>query len=230
MLGEQAGITGLILEAFVPFQREMSILAVRGCNGQFRSWPLTENWHVAGVLSVSLAPMAVDPTLQAAAETYARLLAERLDYVGVFALELFVHDGRLLANEMAPRVHNSGHWTIEGAETSQFENHLRAVFGLPLGSTAMRGYACMVNCLGVMPDQQALLALSGLHWHDYGKQPRQGRKVGHATLRADQPADLMASLEQLGAVLGDQERVAVVLERLSEEVSRRDAVAASSSV
>ncbi|MBS9445133.1 5-(carboxyamino)imidazole ribonucleotide synthase [Xylella fastidiosa subsp. multiplex] len=230
MLGEQAGITGLILEAFVPFQREMSILAVRGCNGQFRSWPLTENWHVAGVLSVSLAPMAVDPTLQAAVEAYARLLAERLDYVGVFALELFVHDGRLLANEMAPRVHNSGHWTIEGAETSQFENHLRAVFGLPLGSTAMRGYACMVNCLGVMPDQQALLALSGLHWHDYGKQPRQGRKVGHATLRADQPADLMASLEQLGAVLGDQERVAVVLERLSEEVSRRDAVAASSSV
>ncbi|HHW4680352.1 MAG TPA: 5-(carboxyamino)imidazole ribonucleotide synthase, partial [Xylella taiwanensis] len=213
MLGEQAGITGLILEAFVPFQREMSIIAVRDCNGQFRSWPLTENWHVDGVLSVSLAPMTVDPALQAAAEAYASVLAERLDYVGVFALELFVHDGRLLANEMAPRVHNSGHWTIEGAETSQFENHLRAVLGLPLGSTERRGYACMLNWLGVMPDQHALLAVPGVHWHDYGKQPRDGRKVGHATLRADQPEGLVSSLQQLGTVLGDQTRVALVLER-----------------
>ncbi|HHW4678475.1 MAG TPA: 5-(carboxyamino)imidazole ribonucleotide synthase [Xylella sp.] len=218
MLGEQAEITGLILEAFVPFEREMSIIAVRDRSGQFRSWPLTENWHVDGVLSVSLAPIVIDPALQAVAEGYACVLAERLNYVGVFALELFVNNGRLLANEMAPRVHNSGHWTIEGAETSQFENHLRAVLGLPLGSTEKRGYACMLNWLGIMPDKHVLLDVPGLHWHDYGKQPRDGRKVGHATLRADQLAGLMSSLEQLSTVLGGCECLARVLERLSGQV------------
>lgn len=130
-LGAQAATAGLIVEAFVPFEREVSVVAVRGRDGGFRAWPLTENWHVDGVLSASLAPASVDAGLQEAAEAHARALAERLDYVGVFALELFVRDGTLLANEMAPRVHNSGHWTIEGAETSQFENHVRAVLGLP---------------------------------------------------------------------------------------------------
>lgn len=215
-LGEQASRVGLIVEAFVPFQRELSVVAVRGRDGQFRAWPLTENWHVDGVLSASLAPAAVSPELQQLAEAHARRLAERLDYVGVFALELFVCDGQLLANEMAPRVHNSGHWSIEGAETSQFENHLRAVLGLALGSTAVRGHACMLNWLGQMPPSAPLLATAGGHWHDYGKSARAGRKVGHATVRADQAQSLAEALRQLGEGLGRQAQVAPVLVRLAQ--------------
>ncbi|MDV2451315.1 5-(carboxyamino)imidazole ribonucleotide synthase [Xanthomonas hortorum] len=215
-LGAQAANVGLIVEAFVPFQREVSVVAVRGRDGEFRAWPLTENWHVDGVLSASLAPASVDAELQAAAEAHARAIAERLDYVGVFALELFVRDGQLLANEMAPRVHNSGHWTIEGAETSQFENHVRAVLGLPLGSTAMRGHACMLNWLGTMPDAAAFLAVPGGHWHDYGKQSRAGRKVGHATLRADTPPLLARALVNAGSALQRGTQVGPVVARLSE--------------
>ncbi|CAD7715696.1 N5-carboxyaminoimidazole ribonucleotide synthase [Xanthomonas hydrangeae] len=215
-LGAQAANVGLIVEAFVPFQREVSVVAVRGRDGEFRAWPLTENWHVDGVLSASLAPATVDTGLQVAAEAHARAVAERLDYVGVFALELFVRDGALLANEMAPRVHNSGHWTIEGAETSQFENHVRAVLGLPLGSTAMRGHACMLNWLGTMPDAAAFLAVPGGHWHDYGKQSRAGRKVGHATLRADTPPLLARALVDAGSALQRETQVGPVVARLSE--------------
>jgi len=213
-LGAQASTVGLIVEAFVPFQRELSVVAVRGRDGEFRVWPLTENWHVDGVLSASLAPAQADAELQATAASYAQRLAERLDYVGVFALELFCRDGELLANEMAPRVHNSGHWTIEGAETSQFENHLRAVLGLPLGETTMRGYACMLNWLGEMPDAASFLHVPGGHWHDYGKQPRAGRKVGHATLRADTPIALSQALCRAGQVLGRLGQVAPVVARL----------------
>ena len=180
---------GLIVEAFIPFQRELSVVAVRGRDGEFRTWPLTENWHVDGVLSASLAPATVDAELAAQAFAHARKLAEALDYVGVFALELFCRDGELLANEIAPRVHNSGHWTIEGAEVSQFENHLRAVLGLPLGDTRMLGHACMLNWIGELPDRDAVLAEPAGHWHDYGKLPRAGRKVGHATLREDDAPD-----------------------------------------
>ncbi|PPU76240.1 5-(carboxyamino)imidazole ribonucleotide synthase [Xanthomonas cucurbitae] len=216
-LGAQAERVGLILEAFVPFQREVSVVAVRGRDGEFRAWPLTENWHVDGVLSASLAPASVDAAMQMLAETRARAIADTLDYVGVFALELFVRDGQLLANEMAPRVHNSGHWTIEGAETSQFENHVRAVLGLPLGSTAMRGHACMLNWLGAMPDAEAFLAVPGGHWHDYGKHPREGRKVGHATLRADTPQALMQALTQAGAAVQRDVQVAPVVARLRGE-------------
>ncbi|NIK53117.1 5-(carboxyamino)imidazole ribonucleotide synthase [Xanthomonas arboricola] len=215
-LGAQAAKVGLIVESFVPFEREVSVVAVRGRDGEFRAWPLTENWHVDGVLSASLAPARVDAGLQAAAEAHARAIAERLDYVGVFALELFVRDGQLLANEMAPRVHNSGHWTIEGAETSQFENHVRAVLGLPLGSTAMRGHACMLNWLGAMPDAAAFLAVPGGHWHDYGKQSREGRKVGHATLRAETPQALAQALSAAGTALQRDAQVEPVLVRLSE--------------
>jgi 5-(carboxyamino)imidazole ribonucleotide synthase len=136
-LGAQAASVGLILEAFVAFERELSVVAVRGRDGEFRAWPLTENWHVDGVLSASLAPARVDAAMQATALSHAKRLADALDYVGVFALELFCRNGELLANELAPRVHNSGHWTIEGSEASQFQNHLRAVLGLPLGSTRM---------------------------------------------------------------------------------------------
>ncbi|MCR6662675.1 MAG: 5-(carboxyamino)imidazole ribonucleotide synthase [Luteimonas sp.] len=214
-LGEQAGTVGLILEAFVPFERELSVVAVRGRDGEFRTWPLTENWHVDGVLSASLAPAVVDDALRDAAHAHARALAERLDYVGVFALELFLRDGTLLANELAPRVHNSGHWTIEGAETSQFENHLRAVLGLPLGATRMLGHACMLNWIGELPAATAVLREPGGHWHDYGKSPRAGRKVGHATLRADDAAALAAALALAGEGLGRCEQVAPVLSALA---------------
>ena len=134
--------------------------------------------------------------------------------MGVFALELFCRDGELLANEMAPRVHNSGHWTIEGSETCQFQNHLRAVLGLPLGSTRMLGHACMLNWLGAMPDANAVLAEAGGHWHDYGKQPRAGRKVGHATLRADSREELAEALQRVGVALERQAQVAPVIARL----------------
>jgi 5-(carboxyamino)imidazole ribonucleotide synthase len=213
-LGAQAPKVGLILEAFVPFDRELSVVAVRGRDGEFRAWPLTENWHDDGVLSASLAPARVSQAMTDTAYAHARQLAEALDYVGVFALELFCRDDRLLANELAPRVHNSGHWTIEGSETSQFENHLRAVLGLPLGDTRMVGIACMLNWIGAMPDPMALLSESGGHWHDYGKAPRAGRKVGHATLRADDAAALADALARIGASLGRESQVAPVIERL----------------
>lgn len=213
-LGAQAARTGLILEGFVPFDFELSVLAARGRDGAFLTWTPTRNWHVDGVLSASLAPAGIDPALESRAVEYARRLAEALDYVGVFALELFCRDGELLANEMAPRVHNSGHWTVEGAETSQFENHVRAVLGLPLGSTATRGHACMLNWLGAMPDPRPVLAQAGGHWHDYGKAPREGRKVGHATFRADSAGALAAALESVGSALGRPEQVAPVLAQL----------------
>ena len=214
-LGAQAEKVGLILEGFVAFERELSVVAVRGRDGEFRTWPLTENWHVDGVLSASLAPATVDAALAETAFAYARQLGESLDYVGVFALELFCRDGELLANELAPRVHNSGHWTIEGAETSQFQNHLRAVLGLPLGSTRMVGHACMLNWIGAMPDANAMLAEPGGHWHDYGKAARDGRKVGHATLRAESVDELAAALRRVGTALGRDGQVAPVVARLS---------------
>ena len=215
-LGAQAGTVGLILESFVAFEREMSVVAVRGQDGEFRAWPLTENWHVDGVLSASLAPARVDAAMQAVALSHARKLAEALDYVGVFALELFCRDGELLANELAPRVHNSGHWTIEGSETSQFQNHLRAVLGLPLGDTRMLGVACMLNWIGEMPDAVAVLGEASGHWHDYGKQPRAGRKVGHATLRADTAQELAEALMRVGAALDRDSQVAPVIARLRD--------------
>lgn len=213
-LGAQAPSVGLIYEAFVPFERELSVVAVRGRDGEFRTWPLTQNWHVDGVLSASLAPAACEPALAAQAHAHARALAEHLEYVGVFALELFCRDGVLLANEMAPRVHNSGHWTIEGADTSQFQNHLRAVLGLPLGETRALGQACMLNWIGSMPEAGAVLRQPGGHWHDYGKQPREGRKVGHATLRADGPGELAQALRAAGTALARESQVAPVLRAL----------------
>jgi 5-(carboxyamino)imidazole ribonucleotide synthase len=215
-LGAQADSVGLILEAFVPFERELSVVAVRGRDGEFRTWPLTENWHEQGVLSASLAPARADAALAAEAVSCARRVAEALEYVGVFALELFVREGRLMANEMAPRVHNSGHWTIEGSETSQFENHLRAVLGLPLGDTRMLGHACMLNWIGELPAAAPVLAEPCGHWHDYGKSPREGRKVGHATFRADGPGELHDALARAGKALGRDAQVAPVLARLAQ--------------
>lgn len=213
-LGAQADSVGLILEGFVAFQRELSVVAVRGRDGELRAWPLTENWHDHGILSASLAPANADPALETQALDAARRVAEALDYVGVFALELFLKDGVLVANEMAPRVHNSGHWTIEGAETSQFQNHLRAVLGLPLGSTRAVGHTVMLNWIGEMPTAAPVLAEACGHWHDYGKSPREGRKVGHATLRADSPAELADALQRVGDGLGREAQVAPVIARL----------------
>ena len=213
-LGGQVEKAGLILEGFVAFDREVSVVAVRGQDGEFRAWPITGNWHVDGVLSASLAPAQLSAAQHDAAIGYARTLAERLDYVGVFALELFCRGDALLANEMAPRVHNSGHWTIEGSETSQFENHLRAVLGLPLGDTRMLGHACMLNWIGAMPDAAAVLGQPSGHWHDYGKQPRDGRKVGHATLREGDPVTLADALQAVGGQLDRQDQVAPVVQVL----------------
>lgn len=220
-LGAQASgsaekAVGLILEGFITFEREISMIAVRGRDGEFRAWPLTENWHDNGILSASLAPAKLEPTVADLAMTYARRVAESLDYVGVFALELFLKDGALLANEMAPRVHNSGHWTIEGAETSQFQNHLRAVLGLPLGSTSALGASCMLNWIGDLPEPRAVLSDPCGHWHDYGKSPREGRKVGHATLRADTGDELASALERVGGALGREKQTAPVIERLRQ--------------
>ncbi len=169
-----------LAEELVRFDRELSIVAVRGRDGDTRFWPLAENLHRDGVLRVSRAP-AVDAP-QTEAEAIATSLLDALDYVGVLAVELFEVDGRLLANEFAPRVHNTGHWTIDGAMTSQFENHVRAVLGLPLGRTDALALSVMVNLVGHLPSLDELLALPGAHVHLYGKEPRPGRKVGHLTL------------------------------------------------
>ena len=190
----------LILEGFVRFERELSILAVRAQDGATACYPLVENYHAGGILRRSLAPAAaVSSTLQAEAEGHARRVLETLGYVGVLAIELFQAGDRLLANEMAPRVHNSGHWTIEGAETSQFENHLRAVTGLPLGGTSPRGVSAMLNLIGALPDTAAILAIPGAHLHLYGKAPRPGRKLGHVTVRAETAAELRRLETRLAA-------------------------------
>jgi 5-(carboxyamino)imidazole ribonucleotide synthase len=188
----------LILERFVSFTREVSILAVRGRTGETAFYPLVENHHRGGILRLSLAPAPrLSANLQQAAENAARKALETLDYAGVICIEFFEADGKLLANEMAPRVHNSGHWSIEGAVTSQFENHLRAILGMPLGSTATVGYSAMVNLIGEQPDPEPLLRVPNTHLHLYGKSPRPGRKLGHVTVRADQLEKLQQRLNDL---------------------------------
>lgn len=214
-LGQYAPKSGLILEVFVPFDHEVSIIAVRSAAGEFRVWPLTRNWHVDGVLRVSLATASLPKGLAQAAFSHAQAIAEVLDYVGVFALELFVKDDQLLGNEMAPRVHNSGHWTIEGAVTSQFENHLRAVANLPLGDTSLQLPSCMLNWIGALPDRDAILAVPGTHWHAYGKAPRPGRKVGHATICAPDNRTLRERLLRVGDVSGRSEQVLPAVEALA---------------
>lgn len=188
----------LILEKFVPFTRELSILGVRSRGGEIAFYPLIENHHRDGILRLSLAPGPnLTPTLQQEAERAARKVLEALDYVGVLCIEFFEMGGRLLANEMAPRVHNSGHWTIEGAVTSQFENHLRAILGMPLGSTAAVGVSAMINLIGETPESADVLNVPNAHLHLYGKEPRAGRKLGHVTVRADQFEKLQ---QRLGAL------------------------------
>jgi 5-(carboxyamino)imidazole ribonucleotide synthase len=190
--------TPLLLENLVAFQRELSILAVRSKSGQTAFYPLVENHHRGGILRLSIAPAPnLNAKLQQAAELAARRVMEELDYVGVLAIEFFERNGELVANEMAPRVHNSGHWSIEGAATSQFENHLRAVMGLPLGSTATQGVSAMLNLIGEVPEPAEMLAIPDAHLHLYGKSLRPGRKVGHVTLRAGSFEELKSRLAQL---------------------------------
>ncbi|WP_163574164.1 5-(carboxyamino)imidazole ribonucleotide synthase [Halomonas faecis] len=193
----------LIVEAFVDFVREVSIIAVRGRDGQVVFYPMAENVHVDGILRYSLAPLPdLDDTVQQTADDYIRALLDALDYVGVLTLELFqTRDGGLMANEMAPRVHNSGHWSIDGAVTSQFENHLRAIQGLPLGDTAARMPTCMVNVIGREGDSADLLAIPDAHLHRYDKGERPGRKLAHVNLLAPTHAELLEKVRTCAALL-----------------------------
>jgi 5-(carboxyamino)imidazole ribonucleotide synthase len=190
------GSAPLLYEEFVRFDYELSVIGVRSRAGAIAVYPLNRNYHVDGILRLTLAPWAA-PRLASAARRSLQRLLEAFNYVGVLTIEFFVHRGRLLANEIAPRVHNSGHWTIEGAVTSQFENHVRAIAGLPLGDTAPRGHSAMINLIGSMPEARRFLVETGLHWHDYRKEPRHGRKLGHCTINESSAARRTARAKDL---------------------------------
>ena len=175
------GSVPLIYEGFVDFTREVSIIGVRSTTGEIACYPLSANTHSSGILRHSTAPYR-NSALQRQAEGYLKRLMKRFDYAGVLTIEFFVKRGALIANEMAPRVHNSGHWTIEGAATSQFENHVRGILGLPLGSTRPIGHSAMVNFIGTIPSATRVLEIPGVHFHSYGKEPRPNRKLGHCTI------------------------------------------------
>jgi 5-(carboxyamino)imidazole ribonucleotide synthase len=202
---QSLGGVPLIYESFIAFEREVSIIAVRGRSGETAFYPIIENHHQDGILRLSLCPApGASSEVQAEAQDYAARVLEALNYVGVLAIEFFQSEGHLLANEMAPRVHNSGHWTIEGAETSQFENHLRAILGLPLGSTAATGHSAMINLIGRIPDRRAVLSVPDAHLHLYGKSPRPNRKLGHVTLKANDSEALKVGLGKILATAGLQ--------------------------
>jgi len=187
-----------ILEAFVPFDRELSIIAVRSQSSRVEFYPASENTHADGILRLSLSRVA-DPC-QGRAEEYVGRLLNRFGYVGVIALELFQLGDDLIANEFAPRVHNSGHWTIEGAEISQFENHMRAICGLPLGSTQAVGKAAMVNFIGKIPTGGTVMSQPNVFLHDYGKVAKPGRKVGHATVQVQTDGDFVNTVDDILAL------------------------------
>lgn len=195
----ELGSVPCILEGFVPFTGEVSLIAVRSRNGETRCYPLVHNTHNNGILHLSIASNG--HPLQALAEDYALRVLDKLEYVGVLAFEFFEVDGGLKANEIAPRVHNSGHWTIEGSECSQFENHLRAIAGLPLGSTGKVGESAMVNFITEVPAVEQVTAISDCHLHHYGKAFKVGRKVGHATLRCKDSATLEKRIAQVEALI-----------------------------
>ncbi|NWG06871.1 MAG: 5-(carboxyamino)imidazole ribonucleotide synthase [Chloroflexi bacterium] len=192
-----------ILEEFVAFDRELSIIAVRGKSGGTKFYPLIENRHRDGILRLSLVIGNITAELQKQAEEYAQRILSALDYVGVLTIEFFEKDGQLLANEMAPRVHNSGHWTIEGAITSQFENQVRAVCDAPLGSTSPLGVCAMVNLVGTLPDETSILKIEGAHLHLYDKAPRPKRKLGHITLVEKDVTTLNKKLDEIRKVYAE---------------------------
>ena len=194
---------GLVAEAFVEFDRELSLVAVAGSDGVHRFYPLTENHHEDGILRISYAPaLEVPESVRNQAEAYGRALIERLGYVGVLAIEFFLQGDVLLANEMAPRVHNSGHWTLDGAAVSQFENHIRAVLGLPLGDTSATGHAVMINLIGEVPELATLLREPGVHVHLYGKAPRPGRKLGHVNVTGGDRCAVLDSAARIARLSG----------------------------
>lgn len=187
----------LIVEEFISFDRELSMISVRNTAGEMVFYPLTKNQHRDGILRLSIVDGTISPKLQKQAEEYATAVMKALNYVGVLTIEFFEKDGQLLANEMAPRVHNSGHWTIDGAVTSQFENHLRAICDAPLGSTSPLGVSAMVNLIGTVPDVKSILKIEGAHLHLYDKAPRPKRKVGHVTFVEKDVETLQRKLDQL---------------------------------
>jgi 5-(carboxyamino)imidazole ribonucleotide synthase len=196
------GPVPLVYEGLVQFERELSVVAVRSRDGTVLSYPVAENHHRDGILRISFAPAdSLSDAKRQQAEEYARALLGAFGYVGVFALEMFDTPAGLVANEMAPRVHNSGHWTIEGAETSQFENHMRAVCGLPLGECAPVGCSAMFNLIGRHPDTASVLSVPDVHLHLYGKSERVGRKLGHVTVRSKNREDLQRHAATLRAIL-----------------------------
>lgn len=199
---ESLGKVPAIAEGLIPFERELSMVAARAEASVF--YPLTENVHRDGILVSSVAPYQ-DEALQRMAEAWLGNLMSQFDYRGVLTVEFFLTERGLIANEMAPRVHNSGHWTIEGAETSQFENHIRAILGLPLGSTRPRGHAAMLNLIGSLPQRARMLAVDGLHLHDYGKEARPDRKLGHCTIVDGDRHSLLARLDSLRALVAQSE-------------------------
>lgn len=186
----------LIAEKWLSFDMEVSLIAVRNPNAEIRFYPLTKNLHHEGILRVSRAPFLNDDLLKKA-KSYLQTIMEKLNYIGILTVEFFVQNQTLIANEMAPRVHNSGHWTIEGAKTSQFENHLRAILNLPLGDTEAIDYSAMINLIGHIPSLEGLLKIPSLHVHLYGKNPRPLRKLGHITLCAKSEEVLEAALKKL---------------------------------
>lgn len=186
----------LIAERLIDFDREVSAIGARNIAGDIVSYPLTQNVHLGGILRTSLAP-AESSDLSTLATSYHSRLLHHMDYVGVLAVEFFVAGDRLVANEFAPRVHNSGHWTIEGAVTSQFENHLRAILGLPLGDASSVGQIAMENLIGELPACIETIRQQGFHVHDYGKDPRPGRKLGHITLVTESVAARDRELHRL---------------------------------
>lgn len=190
----------IVAEQFVRFDREVSLVGARNANGDTVVYPLTENHHVNGVLSVSVA-VETSAALQQQAKQMFDAVANELNYVGVLALEFFQVGDQLLVNEIAPRVHNSGHWTQQGADTCQFENHLRAVCGLPLGSTALVRPTVMVNILGTDHVDPAVLSLPSCHLHWYGKSKRAGRKMGHINICGNDNRELAARFQALAALL-----------------------------
>lgn len=202
---QSLGEAPCIAEAVVPFEREVSLIAVRSLSGETAYYPLIENVHRQGILATSRAPAPqVSEELQLKAQSYADAIFSAISYVGVLTIEFFESYGQLIANEIAPRVHNSGHFSIEGSQTSQFENHLRAILGLPLGSTAPRGVSTMLNCVGEMPAREIVLKIPGAHLHDYGKSPKPNRKLGHVTICAATAKKLDARLALLNEMLPGQ--------------------------
>lgn len=200
-LGEATQTAPLIAEGFINFEREVSIIAVRSQTGEIRYYPLVQNEHHNGILAKTTAPAPDAEHLTAQAQDNIKKLLEHLDYVGVLTLELFVTSEGVLANEIAPRVHNSGHWSIEGAVCSQFENHMRAVAGLPLGDTSIVKPSVMLNVIGQYPNVADVLAIDGVHYHGYDKEEREDRKIAHITVMPSDGTKLEETVAKVVALL-----------------------------